>query len=309
MFDETTGSGEQNNAPEGQTTETGERVAFCQQCGKGLTNATIRRAGSAVYCEPCLVARLEGSAASGAGPTAAGWTPVSGAGPATATAGGPAGVPTGNEPSPWLAAFLGLIPGVGAMYNGQYAKGVAHLVIFAVLSSLSRNVNDIFGLLVAGWIFYQAFDAYHTAAARRDGTTLPNPFGLNDIGDRMGFGKNWPGSAARPVTSSTTAGWASATAGPTTATASQGPAGGPGWSGYVAPTNFGATATPRRHLHHRSLRRMRGRRIPGRARGRSLRIRARMWVRPGAAHRECRFRRCPRYLRCHRGASLSVQRG
>jgi hypothetical protein len=128
------------------------------------------------------------------------------------------------------------------MYNGQYAKGIAHLVIFAVLSSLSNNVNGVFGLLVAGWVFYQAFDAYHTAKARRDGTPLPNPFGLNDIGDRMGFGRNWPGSAARPVTSSTTAGWASATA--AAAGASQGPAGGPNWTGYVPPTNFGATATP-----------------------------------------------------------------
>ena len=246
MIDETAGSGEQNNAPEGQTTETGERVAFCQQCGKGLTNATIRRAGSAVYCEPCLVARLEGTTA-GAGQAGAssagatGWTPV-GAVPAGGAPGQPVGVPAGNEPSPWLAAFLGLIPGVGAMYNGQYAKGVAHLVIFAVLDSLAHNVNDIFGLLVAGWVFYQVFDAYHTAKARRDGTPLPNPFGLNDVGDRMGFGKNWPGSAARPVTSSTTAGWAAA--GPAAAT---GPAGGPGWTGYVPPTgytpsNYGATA-------------------------------------------------------------------
>jgi hypothetical protein len=115
-------------------------------------------------------------------------------------------------------------------------------VIFAVLDSLSSNVNDVFGLLVAGWIFYQVFDAYHTAKARRDGTPLPNPFGLNDIGDRMGFGKNWPGSAARPVTSSTTAGWASAAAAPggVATAASQGP----GWTGYVPPTNFGATATP-----------------------------------------------------------------
>ncbi len=240
MIDETTGPGEQNTAPEGQPTE-GERVAFCQQCGKGLTNATIRRVGSAVYCEPCLVARLESSAAGAgqAGPNAAGWAPV-GAAPVGGAAGQPGGAPVSNEPSPWLAAFLGLIPGVGAMYNGQYAKGVAHLVIFAVIDSLAHNVNDIFGLLVAGWIFYQVFDAYHTAKARRDGTPLPNPFGLNDIGDRMGFGRNWPGSAARPVTTSTTAGWAAA--GPAAATA-QGP-GGPNWSGYVPPTNFGAAATP-----------------------------------------------------------------
>src|ERR1700761_5220684 len=124
MIDETMGSGEQNNAPEGQTTETGERVAFCQQCGKPLTNETIRRAGSAVYCEPCLVARLEGSGAGAAG-TTAGWTPVSGPGPATAPAGGPAGVPVGNEPSPWLAAFLGLIPGGGAVVNRGDGEGSA----------------------------------------------------------------------------------------------------------------------------------------------------------------------------------------
>lgn len=241
MIDETPGQGEQNTAPEGQPIE-GERVAFCQQCGKGLTNATIRRAGSAVYCEPCLVARLESPTAGAgqAGPSAGGWAPVGGpAGPGAAAQ--PGAVPVSNEPSPALAAFLGLIPGVGAMYNGQYAKGVAHLVIFAILDSLAHNVHDIFGLLVAGWIFYQVFDAYHTAKARRDGTPLPNPFGLNDIGDRMGFGKNWPGSAARPVTSSTTAGWASAT-GPATATAGQAPPAGPGWAGYVPPTNFGATA-------------------------------------------------------------------
>ena len=45
----------------------------------------------------------------------------------------------------------GLIPGVGARGNGQYAKGVAQLVIFAVLDSLGKNGNDIFGLLVVGW--------------------------------------------------------------------------------------------------------------------------------------------------------------
>jgi hypothetical protein len=36
-----------------------------------------------------------------------------------------------------------------------------------------------------------AIEAYHTAAARRDGLPLPNPFGLNDIGERLGFGKAW----------------------------------------------------------------------------------------------------------------------
>ena len=77
------------------------------------------------------------------------------------------------------------------MYNEQYAKGVVHLIVFAVLISLADNVS-VFWLFVWGWVFYMAIEAHHTARARRDGTPLPNPFGLNDIGERMGFGKSWP---------------------------------------------------------------------------------------------------------------------
>jgi hypothetical protein len=49
------------------------------------------------------------------------------------------------------------------------------------------HVNGIFGLFVAGWIFYMAFEAYQTARARREGLPLPDPFGLNSIGERFGF--------------------------------------------------------------------------------------------------------------------------
>jgi hypothetical protein len=97
-----------------------------------------------------------------------------------------------GEPNPALAALLGFIPGVGAMYNEQYAKGIVHLIVFAVLVSLTSDVNGMFGLFIAGWIFYMAIEAYHTAKARRDGMPLPNPFGLNDLSERMGFGKAWP---------------------------------------------------------------------------------------------------------------------
>jgi len=99
-----------------------------------------------------------------------------------------------GEPSPGLAALLGFIPGVGAMYNGQYAKGFVHLTVFAALVLLTDE-NWIFGLFIAGWILYMVIEAHHTACARRDGTPLPNPFGLNDLAERLGFGKAWPGSA------------------------------------------------------------------------------------------------------------------
>lgn len=236
MIDERAGSGGQSGAPEESNSEqmgaASGRVAFCQQCGRELTADTVRRAGSAVFCEPCLVARL-GGAGTGYQPVNPGAAPGYGAPPVNPDA-----------PNPGLAALLGLIPGVGAMYNGQFAKGVAHLVIFAILVSLSDNVNGIFGLFVAGWIFYQSFEAYHTAKARREGLPLPNPFGLNDIGDRMGFGKNWPGSASRPVSTAQNTGWntTGSAAAPTPPPPGPTSSWNTNWAGYVPPTSFGATA-------------------------------------------------------------------
>ncbi len=159
-----------------------ERVAFCQHCGKAICQECSRNVGTAVYCESCLAEKLSGS-----GPSAGGYTaPYAGAPQ------GAAPPPMGpGEPNPALAALLGIIPGVGAMYNGQFAKGIVHLIVFAILVSLAHD-SGIFGLFIAGWVVYQIFEAYHTARARRDGTPLPNPFGLNDLGEKLGFGKAWP---------------------------------------------------------------------------------------------------------------------
>ncbi len=93
-----------------------------------------------------------------------------------------------GAPSPGLAAVLGLIPGVGAMYNGQFIKGLIHVVIFAVLVS-AAHIYGIFGLFIAGWVCYQVFEAYHTAKARRDGEPLPDPLGLNEIGNMVCRGR------------------------------------------------------------------------------------------------------------------------
>jgi hypothetical protein len=76
--------------------------------------------------------------------------------------------------SPGLAFFLGMIPGVGAIYNGQYAKGIVHAVIWGMLMSMAnssavRGMEPLFGVMVAAWWFYMAFEAYHTARRRRAG--------------------------------------------------------------------------------------------------------------------------------------------
>src|SRR5438309_6116729 len=172
-----------------------EHTAFCQNCGKPICQECTPVIGTAVYCEPCLAARLSGV---GAPPPAGGPYTYTGADPNVPyTAPGPIPPPIAGEPNPGLAALLGLIPGVGAMYNGQYAKGIVHLIVFAILVSLA-NENGIFGLFIAGWVCYQVIEAHHTAKARRDGTPLPNPFGLNDLGERLGFGRAWPTPASGP---------------------------------------------------------------------------------------------------------------
>ncbi|MGA8938592.1 MAG: hypothetical protein WB439_05440 [Acidobacteriaceae bacterium] len=213
-----------------------QRVGFCQDCGRPLTQETLRAVGTGVFCEPCLTARVGSSTAS------SGYAAV----PAYAAAPTQSAVP--GEPSPILAAILGFIPGVGAMYNGQFAKGIVHLIIFVVLVSLSENVNGIFGLFVAGWMFYMAFEAYHTATARRDGLPLPNAFGFNDIGERMGFGKTWGGmgsvrpGAVTPVPNAPPP--VSSNPQPVYPPTNQVPVGtAPDWVGYVPPTAFGGYAT------------------------------------------------------------------
>jgi TM2 domain-containing membrane protein YozV len=95
--------------------------------------------------------------------------------------------PQARGPNPAAAAVLGLIPGVGAMYNGQFFKGLIHVVVFAVLVSVTEY-HGIFGLFIAAWILYQSFEAFHTARALRDGQPPPDPLGLNELGNWLNLG-------------------------------------------------------------------------------------------------------------------------
>ncbi len=163
-------------------------VAYCQYCGKPLCAQCIHKVNNIISCEPCLAARIHATTAGGYGQA----SPYAGPIP-----------PNGWQPhpwgtDPWVAFGLSWIPGVGAMYNGQFAKGLAHVVIFALLINMA-HLNGALGLLVAGWVFYQVFDAYQTAIARRDGLPLPNSLGLNNIGQWFGTRHHAPYPGANPV--------------------------------------------------------------------------------------------------------------
>jgi Domain of unknown function (DUF5668)/B-box zinc finger len=150
-----------------------EKVAFCRTCGKPLCANCTRSVHGVIYCESCLAARLEGVQ-----PNVA--APVSGFVAASPTAAREAGV----GPNPALAGVLaGFFPfGVGAVYTGQYAKGLAHLVIFTLLvlgaSTGSAAMATICGIGIAGFYFYQIIDSVRSAHALQAGLAPPDPFGL-----------------------------------------------------------------------------------------------------------------------------------
>lgn len=123
-------------------------TAYCRVCGKPLTEDEARPAQGTVFCAEHVPAVGQATAAR---PT--GQAPIS------------------SGTSPGLAFLLGLIPGVGAIYNGQYAKGIVHVLIFGLLISIessgaSNGLDALMGILIGVFPFYMAFEAYHTARKR-----------------------------------------------------------------------------------------------------------------------------------------------
>lgn len=94
--------------------------------------------------------------------------------------------------SPGLAFILGLIPGVGAIYNSQYVKGLVHVIVLGILISIvnsdaSVDFHPLFGLLIAVWWFYMAFEAYHTAKKRQLGHPVDEFSSIVPLHRRHGF--------------------------------------------------------------------------------------------------------------------------
>src|SRR3977135_1615208 len=128
-------------------------VAFCRTCGRALC-ADCRRVGEGtVYC--------------------AEHAPAAGAPPSYTAGAGSASIP-GVDAHPGLAFVLGFIPGVGAIYNGQYAKGLVHAIIFGLLVSIlsanaAEGLEPLVGIMLAAFVIYMPFEAYHTAKRRNQG--------------------------------------------------------------------------------------------------------------------------------------------
>jgi TM2 domain-containing membrane protein YozV len=157
-------------------------VAYCRTCGKALCANCTRPVKGVIYCEDCLGAKMAGTAP----PAAASFAPnASGGAPGYAPA---PPVTPGSGPNPALAGILaGFFPfGVGAVYTGQYAKGLAHLIIFGLLvagasasdHSGGEMLGVICGLGIAFFYVYQIIDSVRSAKALQMGQAPPDPFNL-----------------------------------------------------------------------------------------------------------------------------------
>ena len=125
---------------------------FCRNCGKAMCDTCKRDVRGILYCEDCLAATVAAPA------------------------------PVAGGPSPGLATFLGFIPGLGAVYNGEYMKALIHFMIFAGLVTLASHgiLEPLPGMAIAASILYMAIEARHTAKARLMGQKPTMPF--SDLG-------------------------------------------------------------------------------------------------------------------------------
>jgi hypothetical protein len=159
-------------------------VAYCRACGKALCGDCKRTAQGTIFCDE------HAPAAAAPGPAS---PPVTDPRPFTEPR--PSGVPAGsvatNDVSPGLACLLGFIPGVGAIYNGQYAKGLVHAIVFGLLVSITSSgtagdLEPLFGILIGVWVMYMALEAYHTARKRRAGEPVDEFSSILDVHGRRG---------------------------------------------------------------------------------------------------------------------------
>ena len=142
-------------------------TGYCRNCGKAMCPQCTREVRSSLYCEECLGKLLAAPAAT--------YSPGAELPPGVI----PPAPPPPGSPNPTAAAVLGLIPGLGAVYNGQYLKALIHVVIFAGLISAiaadwpSAGYYAFFAISLACFYFYMPIEAFHVARARREGVSEP----------------------------------------------------------------------------------------------------------------------------------------
>lgn len=162
---------------------------YCRTCGKPLCSACSRDVMGVIYCEQCLADRLQGVQPPPPQPGAASVPAAGFVSSSTSYAPPPPGVQVGvNGPNPALAGILSaILPfGVGAVYCGQYVKGLVHLgiavfLIVAQSSDVPWYMHVFLGISMGFYYVYQIVDSVRTAHAISAGQPAPDPFGFGQV--------------------------------------------------------------------------------------------------------------------------------
>ncbi len=127
-------------------------VVQCNRCARQLCPACDHRIRGFPFCQDCIVAGVE-----------------------LLRQHSQLGAPDEirRRSSPFVAALLSFVPGLGAAYNGQTSKAIVHFAIFASffqMAVITQGVHFFILGVLGSWLF-AAVDACRTAQLLRAGLT------------------------------------------------------------------------------------------------------------------------------------------
>jgi hypothetical protein len=130
---------------------------FCGTCSKALCADCSHQIKGKVFCQDCLVRGAEWAAT----------------------------VKDLRIPSdsPKRAALLSLIPGIGAVYNGEYEKAITQFAVFAALCIMG-DFHGVFGFGASVFLIFTMFDSHRTAEAKLRLRLQEGAAAGNSAGDR-----------------------------------------------------------------------------------------------------------------------------
>ena len=133
---------------------TNPSISRCSACERPLCPACDHRIKGIPCCQDCIVIGIETLRRSGGG----------------------GGIVHQEEKFPLIAPLLGLVPGVGAAYNGQNIKALTHFLAVVGLLVLAdifgMPLEIVFGFGSAAFYFYSIYDAFQSAQSMRRGEDL-----------------------------------------------------------------------------------------------------------------------------------------
>jgi hypothetical protein len=175
-------------------------TAYCTNCGIAICADCQQTIDSRVVC-PICVAQLSSSPSPQRPPS-----PVGSVADGQSSGGLPGVAPPSLIPpergypycSPGVCFVLGLIPGVGAICNGEYLRAFLQVLVFGTLVSIASSgeaeqYSPMLVILAIALYLYMPLEAYHISKKRTlalKGVIVMTPF------DKLRFSEIWSGALA-----------------------------------------------------------------------------------------------------------------